>query len=213
MRFKIGDKVKRNYKTEDYIFTVVAMDDDGEMTIYCKEWSNNGEGHGGQIVRDHGHGMKDDRGHWNVDESDVIPIAETPGGYKFKIGDVVEYIDKVFTIVGFHDCTGSPIIFSEDWSSRGKGHNGKNGLYKGNGHSSGHWYANVDNIKLINSTINNEVSRQNSRECPGGIESKIHSQPIQIASCSRPIGSRTTACRIGIQVGRGSLSNNWIQSN
>jgi hypothetical protein len=74
-KFKVGDKVNLKRPVLCGVghegFTIVTMDADGaKMTIYSKEWDDNGSGHSGE-KRDLGTLMKSRTGHWNVDECEI----------------------------------------------------------------------------------------------------------------------------------------------
>lgn len=210
MEFKIGDKVKlvtpEPFRSNSD-FIVVTMNSDGTaLTIYSKKWSENHHGHSGN-TRGVGKLMDDDWGHWSV-RSEEIVHRDKPVKL-FSIGDEVEYRSEKFVIVGKHS-ENTWVLFSPDWVKEERGHQGTTLTYAGNGGKYGHYFVNEVSLKLINK-IKNEVFRSNSEGCPGGIESKIYSQSVKIASASRPVGSRTTACRIGITVRSGVVNNNKLQ--
>ena len=132
---------------------------------------------------------------------------------QIKVGDIVEtvlYRNEQFTIVG-DDKDGDYIVFSEKWLDNCMGHDGVGKHYAGNGYAYGHYYVNKSNFKLVKSITQHEIFRTDQQGCPGGIKIEIHSKSVQIASGCRPTGSRTTACRIGMSLGTGKVSNNRVQ--
>ena len=211
MRFNIGDKVRLKdplFGRDNKEFVIVSRDfEQMNFTMYSETWSKDEVGHGGGCKRAIGANTGDPFGHWNVSkhEIELISAIEQPN---FSIGDSVIYRGESGFEIVHQDDIDSFIVFSPEWQQKGRGHDGiRNNHYRGNGCIHGHHFTHIKNLKLAN----NEIHRTDSERCSGGITSKIHSKPIQIASGCRPTGSRTTSCRIGIKVGNGVVSNNRIQ--
>ncbi len=199
MDFKIGDIVNhRDYG--DTLFEVVYISRCSVM-IYSNEWNAMKRGHSGTEMASE-YKSSNKHGHYYADEDYLTKVSSNT---KFSIGDTVLWDERTCKIVGIHP-NGAYILYCEGWSG---GHNGTCHTYKGNGDESGHYF--TDNVKLINS--HNEVRTTHQQGIPTGKTVGIHRQPIILASASRPIGSKATDFKLGIELSNGSISNNRIQSN
>ena len=219
--FKVGDRVKHKFQDADD-FVIVSMDEEtSEVCIYSKIWELRKEGHDGRKYK-MGNPTGTEWGHWLTSKENLTPIEQV----RFNIGDKVKMKEvplgrpnSDFFVVTMDADGKNMTIFSKEWSKQGLGHAGaKRDLGQLCIAVDGHWNVSSDEIihckekeTLITKTIKDEVRTKDSEGCPRGIESKIYSEPVQIASGSRPTGSRSTACRIGITVRVGSVNNNRVQ--
>ena len=221
-KFKINDEVvpKQGSSHEDYTFRVTRVTG-SSISCYSTKLAKAGLGHDGSLSKTALEQLGipvGNCGHWSYHEDDLILYyrSESTTKDELSVGDLVRTVDRThkrapytFEILEVPSDSGNYRCFCQEMADAEIGHGGGSHI---NGVRYGHWNFGKDELELIKTkNSKDEVLRSNSDGCPGGIESKIYSQPVKVASGSRPLGSRTTACRIGITVGTGIVSNNRIQ--